>query len=55
MPGIEQYASLRLNELATQAPRPIAALWRMTSEALGPGYGAITVGELLQRFGQSAA
>jgi flotillin len=51
VPGIERFASVRLAELDRGGPRPLRAMWRVARDQLGERYGTVTIGELLDRYG----
>ncbi|MDP9274132.1 MAG: hypothetical protein M3O99_00890 [Chloroflexota bacterium] len=48
------YAHLRLSEVGSSGPRPMRILWRIAEAQVGKRYGAMTVGELMTRFGAQA-
>ncbi|HUP54373.1 MAG TPA: SPFH domain-containing protein, partial [Methylomirabilota bacterium] len=50
VPGIERFAAVRLNELERSGPRPLRTMWRLASEQLDERYGALTIGELMERY-----
>ncbi len=51
VPGIERFGGVRLAELERSGPRPLRTMWRMARERLGERYGAMTIGELIDRYG----
>jgi len=51
VPGIERFAAVRLAELDRGGPRPLRAMWRVARDQLGERHGALTIGELLDRYG----
>jgi hypothetical protein len=51
IPNVADYAHLRLSEVASTGPRPMRILWRLAEAQVGKRYGAMTVGELMKRFG----
>jgi hypothetical protein len=51
VPGIERFAAVRLAELDRGGPRPLRTMWRVARDQLGEQYGALTIGELLDRYG----
>jgi flotillin len=51
IPNVSDYAHLRLSEVASGGPRPIRILWRIAEAQVGKRYAAMTVGELMTRFG----
>ena len=50
VPQIQVYGALRLSDLAEKGPAPARAVWQTAQAVLGKDYGAITVGDLLNRF-----
>src|SRR6266566_2599761 len=54
IPNVSDYAHLRLSEVGSSGPRPMRLLWRIAEAQVGKRYGAMTVGELLSRFGAQA-
>jgi hypothetical protein len=52
VPGIQRYADATLAELEGRGPRLARGLWGMARRRLDEHYGAMTVGELLRRFGE---
>src|SRR6266566_910682 len=54
IPNVSDYAHLRLSEAGSSGPRPMRLLWRIAEAQVGKRYGAMTVGELLSRFGAQA-
>jgi flotillin len=54
IPNVSDYAHLRLSEMANSGPRPMRILWRIAEAQVGKRYGALTVGELMNRFGARA-
>ncbi len=54
IPNVSDYAHLRLSEAGSSGPRPIRLLWRIAEAQIGKRYGALTVGELMSRFGATA-
>ena len=54
IPNVSDYAHLRLSEVASSGPRPMRILWRIAEPQVGKRYGAMTVGELMKRFGAQA-
>jgi hypothetical protein len=50
VPGIERFAAVRLSELERSGPRPLRTMWRIAREQLDERYGALTIGELLDRY-----
>jgi flotillin len=55
IPNVADYAHLRLSEVANSGPRPMRILWRIAEPQVGKRYGAMTVGELMKRFGVQTA
>jgi hypothetical protein len=51
VPGIQRFAEVRLAELERSGPRPLRTMWRIASEHLDERYGALTIGELIDRYG----
>ena len=51
IPNVSDYAHLRLSEVGSSGPRPMRILWRIAEAQVGKRYGALTVGELMSRFG----
>jgi hypothetical protein len=51
VPGIERFAGVHLAELERGGPRPLRTMWRVAREQLGERYGAMTIGELIDRYG----
>ena len=49
VPGIERFGALRLQELDRTGPRPLRTMWRIAREQLSERYGAMTVGEFIDR------
>ncbi len=54
IPNVSDYAHLRLSEVGSSGPRPMRLLWRIAEAQVGKRYGAMTVGELITRFGAQA-
>jgi flotillin len=54
IPNVSDYAHLRLSEVGSSGPRPMRVLWRIAESQVGKRYGAMTVGELMARFGAQA-
>ncbi len=54
IPNVSDYAHLRLSEVGSSGPRPMRLLWRIAEAQVGKRYGAMTVGELMTRFGAQA-
>jgi hypothetical protein len=54
IPNVSDYAHLRLSEVGSSGPRPMRLLWRIAEAQVGKRYGAMTVGELVTRFGAQA-
>ena len=54
IPNVADYAHLRLSEMGSSGPRPMRVLWRIAEAQVGKRYGAMTVGELMTRFGAQA-
>jgi flotillin len=54
IPNVSDYAHLRLSEVGSSGPRPMRILWRIAEAQVGKRYGAMTVGELMTRFGAQA-
>ena len=54
IPNVSDYAHLRLSEVGSSGPRPMRILWRIAETQVGKRYGAMTVGELMSRFGAQA-
>ncbi len=52
VPGIERFGAIRLAELERSGPRPLRTMWRLASEQLDQRYGQLTIGELIDRYGQ---
>ena len=50
VPGIERFAAVRLSELERSGPRPLRTMWRIAREQLDERYGAMTIGELMERY-----
>lgn len=50
-PGIDHYRGVVLGSLVTAGPRPLQAIWKVARETVGEGIDALTIGELLDRFG----
>jgi flotillin len=50
VPGIERFAAVRLSELERSGPRPLRTMWRIAREQLDERYGALTIGELIERY-----
>jgi flotillin len=51
VPGIERFAAVRLAELERGGPRPLRTMWRVAREQLDERYGALTIGDLIDRYG----
>jgi flotillin len=51
LPNVSDYAHLRLSEVGNSGPRAMRVLWRIAEPQVGKRYGALTVGELMKRFG----
>jgi hypothetical protein len=51
LPNVSDYAHLRLSEVGNSGPRAMRVLWRIAEPQVGKRYGAMTVGELMKRFG----
>jgi len=54
VPNVSDYVHLRLSEVGSSGPRPMRVLWRIAEAQIGKRYGAMTVGELMTRFGAQA-
>jgi flotillin len=54
IPNVSDYMHLRLSEVGSSGPRPMRVLWRIAEAQVGKRYGAMTVGELMTRFGARA-
>jgi flotillin len=54
IPNVSDYSHLRLSEVGSSGPRPMRILWRIAEAQVGKRYGAMTVGELMTRFGARA-
>ncbi len=54
IPNVSDYAHLRVSEVGRTGPRPMRILWRIAETQVGKRYGAMTVGELMSRFGAQA-
>ena len=54
IPNVSDYMHLRLSEVGSSGPRPMRVLWRIAEAQVGKRYGAMTVGELMSRFGAQA-
>ena len=54
IPNVSDYMHLRLSEVGSSGPRPMRVLWRIAEAQVGKRYGAMTVGELMTRFGAQA-
>jgi hypothetical protein len=54
IPNVSDYMHLRLSEVGSSGPRPMRVLWRIAESQVGKRYGAMTVGELMTRFGAQA-
>jgi flotillin len=54
IPNVVDYSHLRLSEVANNGPRPMRILWRIAEPQVGKRYAAMTVGELMKRFGAQA-
>jgi flotillin len=55
IPNVTDYAHLRLAEVANSGPRALRILWRIAEAQVGKRYAALTVGELMKRFGAKTA
>ena len=51
IPGIERFSSVKLAQLERAGPRPLRNLWRFAKQELGDRYGEVTIGEVLERYG----
>jgi flotillin len=51
IPNVTDYGHLRLSEVGRTGPRPMRILWRIAEAQVGKRYGAMTVDELMSRFG----
>ena len=51
VPGIERFGALRLADLETGGPRPLRTMWRIARGQLDERYGGLTIGELIDRYG----
>lgn len=54
IPNVSDYVHLKLSEVGSSGPRPMRILWRVAEAQVGKRYGAMTVGELMTRFGARA-
>ncbi len=52
VPGIERFGAVRLAELDRSGPRPLRTMWRIARDGLDAQYGQLTIGELLEMYGQ---
>ena len=52
VPGIERFGAVRLAELDRSGPRPLRTMWRIARDSLDAQYGQLTIGELLEMYGQ---
>jgi hypothetical protein len=55
VPGIERFGAMRLADLDSTGPRPLRAIWRIARDELDDRYGALTIGEIIDRFRGGAA
>lgn len=53
IPGIERFSSVKLAQLERAGPRPLRNLWRFAKQELGDRYGEVTIGEVLDRYGDA--
>ncbi|MEK6719469.1 MAG: SPFH domain-containing protein [Chloroflexota bacterium] len=52
VPGVERFGLLRLDELDRAGPRPLRALWRTARDRLDATAAEMTIGEMLDRYGE---
>ncbi|HET7421186.1 MAG TPA: SPFH domain-containing protein [Candidatus Dormibacteraeota bacterium] len=52
IPDIQVYDALHLGDLETRGPAAARGVWLTAKAALAREYGSLTIGDLLQRFGQ---
>jgi flotillin len=53
IPGIERFGTLRLDDLDRAGPRPLRTMWRLARHELADRYGQMTIGEMVDQFGQA--
>lgn len=53
VPGIERFATVRLSDLESGGPRPLRTMWRISRDQLDQNFGQLTIGELMDRYGDS--
>jgi flotillin len=50
VPGIERFTGVRLGDLDRSGPRPLRTMWRIARGEVDERYGALTIGELIERY-----
>lgn len=55
VPGVARFADIRLGQLERAGPRPLRTMWRVAREQLDDRFGEVTIGELIERYGNSAS
>lgn len=53
VPGIQRYSDVRLAQLEQTGPRPLRTMWRVAREELDERFSEVTIGELIDRYGNS--
>ncbi len=53
VPGIQRYSDVRLAQLEQTGPRPLRTIWRVAREELDERFSEVTIGELIDRYGNS--
>jgi hypothetical protein len=51
VPGIERFADVHLSQLDSTGPRPLRTMWRIARDQVGARFGDLTIGEVLERYG----
>ncbi len=51
VPGIARFADVRLSQLESSGPRPLRTMWRVARDQVGARFGDLTIGEVLERYG----
>jgi hypothetical protein len=53
VPGIERFAGVQLETLDRAGPRPLRTMWRVARDQLGDRVGSMTIGEVIDRYGDA--
>jgi flotillin len=51
VPGIDRFADVRLEQLGSTGPRPLRTMWRVARDQVDERVGQMTIGEVLDRYG----